>query len=189
MPTADIHLPGELALAHQLGKGSIVERLNQWMMLVANVGVVAGIAFLAYEIQVNTDAVRSTSYEAYNETANSFLDFWAEHASTLARVQVEHTAIESLSPEDTIVYLAYAMKTFNSMEATFLHHRAGSLDEDVFQGRKAGFQNAMSFVPPGTSNLLPQAWAWLRTNGFSSEFQAFMETELMPNQGATTQTN
>ena len=123
-----------------------------------------------------------TTYEVYIETANSTLDFWAEHASTLARIQEEHTGLGTLSTEEAIILLAFAMKTFNSMEATFLHHRAGSLDEDVFQGRKAGFQRAMSFVPPEGNNLFPQAWGIMRTNGFSRDFQSFMENELIADQ-------
>ena len=38
-----------------------MEKANQWLGLLANLGVIAGIVFLAYEIQVNTDAVRSAN--------------------------------------------------------------------------------------------------------------------------------
>jgi len=51
-----------------------VERVNQWLALIGNIGVIAGIFFLAYEIQANIDAVRSATYQAYNESTFS----WAE---------------------------------------------------------------------------------------------------------------
>lgn len=36
-----------------------MERLNQWLTLVANFGVVIGIVFLAYEMRLNTNAMLS----------------------------------------------------------------------------------------------------------------------------------
>ena len=41
-----------------------MDRLNQWMTLAANVGVLIGIIFLAYEIRQNTDAVHAQTREA-----------------------------------------------------------------------------------------------------------------------------
>ena len=46
-----------------------LSELNEWLTLVANVGVIAGIVFLAIEIQQNTDVIRASSY---NENLNSF---------------------------------------------------------------------------------------------------------------------
>ena len=44
-----------------------MEKLNQWMTLVANVGVVAGIVFLAFEISQNTEQMMSTSIQNLSE--------------------------------------------------------------------------------------------------------------------------
>ena len=48
-----------------------MDKLNQWLTLVANLGVVAGIIFLAYEIQQNTNAMTT-------ETTAKYLDNWIE---------------------------------------------------------------------------------------------------------------
>jgi len=63
-----------------------VDRLNQWLALAANVGVIAGIIFLVYEIRVNTDAVRSANYAAYNDVSAAWGAFTAEHAADLASI-------------------------------------------------------------------------------------------------------
>jgi len=41
-----------------------VDRINQWLALCANVGVLIGIGVLAYEIRQNTDATHAQTREA-----------------------------------------------------------------------------------------------------------------------------
>ena len=43
------------------------DMLNQWLMLAANLGVIAGIAFLAVEISQNTEAVGRTITRTLND--------------------------------------------------------------------------------------------------------------------------
>lgn len=37
-----------------------LEQVNEWLTLVANIGVVVGIVFVGYQIRLTTDAVRSS---------------------------------------------------------------------------------------------------------------------------------
>ena len=46
-----------------------MERLNQWMMLVANIGVVAGIFFLGFELQQTSDAINAQTYQSRAEAS------------------------------------------------------------------------------------------------------------------------
>jgi hypothetical protein len=177
VPKADIAPAAEVALAYQLGKGLFVERLNQWMTLIANIGVVAGIVFLAYETRVNTNAVRSSTYAAFNETANSYYDFQGQHASALGEIFADPDQPNVSTLEQFLLLDALMMKSFNSMEAFYLHHRAGSLDDDVYAGKVAGFRKAM------VDQFTQEQWARLRSNGFSTDFQRFMETEIIGTQG------
>lgn len=39
-----------------------MEKLNQWLTLIANFGVIAGLAFLAYEIRQNTSIAKASAY-------------------------------------------------------------------------------------------------------------------------------
>jgi hypothetical protein len=47
-----------------------VEKLNHWLMLAANIGVIGGIVFLAYEIRQNTSQMRTESSYAITEIVN-----------------------------------------------------------------------------------------------------------------------
>jgi hypothetical protein len=127
--------------------------LNQWLTLIANLGVIAGIVFLAYEIQVNTSAVQSANFAAYNEVTSSWADLAAEHAAVLAEVG-QHTSLSELTPEQLWVFAGgLAVKTFHQAHTAFLYHRAGSLPDDVFEAAMAGIQHQLELEP-----LLKETW-------------------------------
>jgi len=44
-----------------------VDRLNRWLTLSANFGVIAGIVFLGFEIQQNSDAINAQAYQSRTE--------------------------------------------------------------------------------------------------------------------------
>ena len=152
-----------------------MEKLNQWTNLIGSIAVIAGIAFLAYEIRVNTEAVRSSAYEAYNESANSYLDFQAEYAEELAAIYAT-TNNEEVTPAQWYIHDAQVLKVLNTYEATYLHHRAGTLDDHVFEGRVDGFRRTIN---KGGRLNLADLWPSYRDRPFSNEFKTFMETEII----------
>jgi len=130
-----------------------MEKVNQWLSLAANLGVLAGIVFLGYEIQINTNAVQSANIAAYNEVTSSWADFAAEHAVVLAKAE-QHTSLSELTPEQQWVYAGgLAVKTFHQAHTAYLHHRAGSLPHDVFEAAIAGLEHQLELAP-----LLKEAW-------------------------------
>ena len=55
-----------------------LSELNEWLTLIANIGVFAGLIFLAYEVQQNSDIARTA---AYNDNINSFNEWRYEIVS------------------------------------------------------------------------------------------------------------
>ena len=41
-----------------------MDRLNQWLTLLANIGVIVGIVFLAFEIQQNTEMMKAQTRDS-----------------------------------------------------------------------------------------------------------------------------
>lgn len=54
-----------------------LEQLNEWLTLAANVGVIAGIVFLAIEIQQNTESIEQNTRIARANAAKDFTDFFS----------------------------------------------------------------------------------------------------------------
>jgi hypothetical protein len=46
-----------------------LEKINPWLTLLANVGVIAGIVFLAFEIRQNTTSLKASAIQASTEVA------------------------------------------------------------------------------------------------------------------------
>ena len=150
--------------------------LGNYGEFVGAIGVVGTLIYLAVQVRhsrqamiENTRAVRSSTYEAYNQSGSAWSDFIAEYASQLTTIQ-ELSSLDYCTPEQQMIYTALSLKTFNMMEATFLHHRAGSLDDDVFEARLSGFRNYLE-----SAHLLREAWR-RGPSGLSREFRDFMET-------------
>jgi len=113
-----------------------MERLNQWLALIGNVGVIAGIIFLAYEIQANTNAVRSATYQAFNDSSFSWADSRIENAVMVARIE-NRGGLDELTPEELVFWRGLMFKSFTIMESNYLHHRAGTMEDDVFEAKLA----------------------------------------------------
>ena len=90
-----------------------MEKLNQWLTLVANVGVLLGIAFLAFEVQQNTDALhsqtRATIFSGVQE------ELWKNMAYldvTLNMLTTDHEP----SPEEKVRFDAWMMASMKARE-------------------------------------------------------------------------
>ena len=111
-----------------------MEKLNHWLALIGNLGVIAGIFFLAYEIQANTNAVRSTTYQAFNESSFSWADSEIENVAATAKIY-ESESLDELTAEQRLPLNRILFKAFTVMESNYLHHRAGNMDDDVFEAK------------------------------------------------------
>ncbi len=148
----------------------MVERLNHWLALIGNLGVIAGIFFLAYEIQANTNAVRSATYQAFNDSSFSWADSAIGNAAIMAKVAANGSLVE-LSPEERFIWDRLAFKAFTVMESNYLHHRAGSMDDDVFETKISGSVAAILNQP-----LWVESW---NDAGFLlPEFKEYMNSRL-----------
>jgi hypothetical protein len=154
--------------------------LGNFGEFIGAIAVVATLVYIAVQVRhsreamvENTIVVRSAAYEAYNETANSFLDYQGHHAASLAASFDSTEPYSKWTTEHQLVYDALLMKMFNSMETTYLHYRDGTMPNDVFEGKVEGFQEAMQ------TRFNAQDWQRHRSGGFSRDFQRFMEDELI----------
>ncbi|MDH3640989.1 MAG: hypothetical protein OES38_02780 [Gammaproteobacteria bacterium] len=148
-----------------------MERMNQWMTLIANIGVLAGIVFVALEIQANTNAVRSATYQAFNDSSFSWADSQIENAAELAEIY-KHSSREELTPEQRLIVDGVTFKAFTIMESNYLHHRAGAMDDDLFETKMRGSVGALLNI-----KLWMEGWKQreLRT---TPEFWNYMEAKI-----------
>jgi len=105
------------------------ESLSRWLAIGANLGVIAGIAFLALEIQQNNEMLEAQvrSERTTNRLAPSELLLNNPH---LAQAMVDARAGENLTGEQTYILNVFYNYTLTSWEYLWKEYVAGQLTVD-----------------------------------------------------------
>ena len=106
-----------------------MEKLNQWLTLIANFGVIAGFVFLAVEIRQNTEALRAESHQAIFAGGQEELYTSMEYPE-IVRVM----AVPDLDAtfEDQMRMDAYLAAALGARQYAWRQYQAGNLDEDTW---------------------------------------------------------
>ena len=109
------------------------------------------------------------------DSANAWCHFAGQHAADLAVVG-QLSELDQLDERQAILWQANLFGIFNHWESTYLHHRGGSLDQDVYDAKVRAFKQYIDFPP--MHRLMHQSWEANR-NGYTEGFQRFMDAEVI----------
>lgn len=148
--------------------------LNEWLSLLANLGVVAGIVFLAVEIRQNTNMMQAQVAQSRSETAISLNepDYSSEY---LSKIKVKLSDGETLTPAETTSYLGWIRAYLRVQENLFQQYQFGLIDEYVLRGMTSGIVYNLS---RGDTRLGLDFWDSTKT-AFSDEFVEFVDREII----------
>ncbi|HSG97295.1 MAG: hypothetical protein GWP60_11295 [Gammaproteobacteria bacterium] len=151
------------------------ERANQWLTLVANIGVVAGIVFLAIEIQQNTESqdefIRVARANAYQARAFAASSLWSNYASSPEVIDTMVTfdkgggwdspteALDTMSDQDRWRLNYIALSQVAILDNNFYQYNEGYLDADRYQRIDAQMLKRMIPVFDAFGIVYPTAMA------------------------------
>lgn len=150
-----------------------MQQWNDWLTLGANIGVLAGIFFLAYELRQNNDLLEAQARETKLERRTGF-NLTIASTPDLARIAAKLNQNESLTPTELVQQEAYNRAVMASFEWQFNEYQRGRLSFDDLEIRswRVGFHEAGSF------RGMPDTWAkWKRQA--TPEFVEFMEEHVV----------
>ena len=111
--------------------------LGQTIQIVANVGVIAGIAFLAFELRQNTIASRSAAYQSLGiATAETWFSFSENRELSDILWATEHGGVEAfrnLPPSDQRLAINIVIGWFRLFETAYLQVQQGLLEPDALE--------------------------------------------------------
>jgi hypothetical protein len=136
------------------------------------IGVIVTLIYLAGQLRQNTKALKSASYEHWNEISSFFTDFYARYAAELSEIEA-CAGLADLTPRQQKIVSAYGIKAIDQAQTAFLHHRAGTLDDDVFEARMNAFDLIFERFP-----LLGEAWWEYLRQYPASVFVEFVERRI-----------
>ena len=136
-----------------------MEKLNHWLTLLANIGVIAGIIFLAVEINQNTDMMRAQTRSAVTGSIITLLQMERDPHVMSGRRKV--SIGEDLTFEESYFLDNMANATFRQWENSFYQHKAGLFEEAEY----------LAEVQVGKEMMLeaPMAEHWQRNSQVYSE--------------------
>lgn len=148
-------------------------KVNDWLTLVANVAVVAGIFFLAYEIRQNSEAVRlNTAQSMGAEQAELNRGLVTTEIAEIF-VQLKDSGYDSLTPVQQVQLLGFDNTFLSVQQNLYYQYRAGSLDEKLWAARHRAIVSAFR------QGNLARHWK-NRSFAFDEDFQAYIDTMVMP---------
>jgi len=119
------------------------DRLNHWMTLGANIGVLAGIIFLILELQQNTVATRLEAASNFQNTFSEIELFIAGNPE-FAELLRKGREGEEIAPANQLRLSVFYGNVLFTWQYTHFQYLSGALDEDIWIGTQTKWARLMS---------------------------------------------
>ena len=140
-----------------------MDSLNKWLMLAANLGVIAGIIFLAIEVNQNTQVAQSSArQEVLNAELWVFEKIIEDPSIKLGDIPFQ---FEGLNEEQSTKQANLYNAIFRIRENLWLQYLNGVLDETTWLSYRATFVYFLK-----NNENMRQYWNWLSESGMDRNF-------------------
>jgi precorrin-6B methylase 2 len=139
--------------------------------LIAAIATIATLAYLVVQIQQNTQALRSSTFQQISMDISLAADAIAREPELAAIIVKGSRGLSGLTAEERVRFHFYLVMTFRRLEAVYMQRMLGFIDPE----RTEGFERSVISV---LTNGGGAEW-WQATKGaFSSEFSAYVDGQL-----------
>jgi len=119
------------------------DKINKWLTLVANVGVVIGLALLIFEIRQNSELVRAQVHQARSDAYVTTRQDLADSEFLLPAFEkfvaaggfTDVSALDALDPLDAARVYRYMQSRAGDYDNLYYQFRQGYLDEGYYHTR------------------------------------------------------
>ena len=146
------------------------EKLNKWLSVIANFGVLAGIIFLAVEIRQNTETTRAQITQSRADTAITLASAYF-NSDYLPDVNAKIRGGEELTYQEATRYRAFLRAALRNHQNNYLQYRQGFLGEYIPRSTTDAVRNI-------TSNAIGREYWERNKSNFSDEFSEFVDHAL-----------
>ncbi len=147
------------------------DKVNRWLTLGANIGVLIGIILLVIELDQNREMIRAQTRNDISQQLASRLLTLASN-SQLNNVTRRAAAGEELSADEERQAYLYTSSNLRDWENMHYQYRHGMFDEGEFEAEKTAWRFVIN-----KNALFPRVWCVSRQN-YSPDFVAEIESIL-----------
>ena len=112
-----------------------LDRLNRWLSLGANLGVMAGIIFLAVELQQNTVATQQSAATSFQD-GFSEVELFIAGNQDFAELLVKGRNGAEVSDAEQLRLMVFYGTILRQWQLNHLHYLSGTLEEDIWLGSR-----------------------------------------------------
>ena len=105
--------------------------INEWLSLIANLGVIAGIIFLAFELQQNSRMMQAQTRNELARGVSDLLATWYANPEVVDAI-VKSNRREELTDEERFIHVTRSEASFRYWENVHYQYRQGMYDEVEF---------------------------------------------------------
>ncbi|MDG2167256.1 MAG: hypothetical protein P8L44_04920 [Opitutales bacterium] len=144
------------------------EKLNSWLNLGANIGVLIGLALLVFEIRQNSDLMRAQISQSRSETQRAGMQSYM-NSPYIPSILVKLENNEALTDEESIRYSFYVRGILRNFDNQYWQYKQGFLGDETPQAIEFWVRNII-----GTRKGGIELWDQYRS-AFADDFAAFVE--------------
>jgi hypothetical protein len=147
------------------------DRISLWLSLLANLGVLVGLALLVIELRHNSLATQAALYQESMSFARDHVELLVgDENRELAEIVFRgETNPDSLSPRELEKFLLFTAWRMSTRETTFLNHDEGLLEARLWRSIDAWY-SALLQRGPGY-----QRWWGETRHGYDPSFQSHVD--------------
>ncbi len=148
----------------------ILDNLNRWLTLIANLGVLIGVFLVAYELQQNREAIEAQTRTAISNQAADGLSSFAENLPLLEALIKDDQGQELTPIEERLIFYNLAAG-FRRWENIHFQYRQGLYSEEEFSGQRQAWDRSMQI------ERRKEFWTRYK-NDYSSQFVEMIDSFL-----------
>ncbi len=151
------------------------DRLNRWLTLFANLGVVAGLVFLAVELNQNTKATIAAASEAITSQSLDYFALGMDN-QVIARAKHKYNVGEELSAFEKDQLGWHQYYNFRVFENVFLQYRRGYFEIREWERYEKIIHSQLTTNPFAQQMWEERAFSW--TKEFKEEGNRIREATI-----------
>ncbi len=144
------------------------ERLNSWLSLGANVGVLIGLILLVFELRQNSDLMRAQMSQSRSDTSRAGLQA-TYNSEFIPAIMIKVESKEELTREQLFRYNMYLRSIHRNLDNTLWQFREGLLQEDTPRLIRESVRSQL-----GLSSFTLKVWDKTKQN-YTQEYSSFVD--------------
>ena len=147
------------------------DRLNRWLTLGANIGVLGGLLLLVTEIRQTNAIARAEAINVMTQNTYTILDAYRDSRNIAALDRVEEVGWDELTSEEQLLLSSVEAMFMSHIQNAYYQHELGIYDDGQFEAVLWNMDQSLQS-------------AWRRTNwenaqsSYTREFRTFVENRL-----------